>query len=47
MFRKRCHMCNKKTLRDTRRKYIDDRGKKITVCLQCAEYAERRAYRKA
>ena len=39
MFKKRCNICNKKTSKDSRRKYTDDRGKKIIVCLQCAEYA--------
>ena len=39
-----CYFCHKPT-RD-KRYYRDDKGNKIAVCIKCAEYAERRAYRK-
>lgn len=39
-------MCNKKVLKKTMQKYVDDYQKKIYVCSLCIEYAERRAFRK-
>jgi len=47
MFRRRCFMCRRKTKRVERRYYYNDQGKRIIACLLCAEYAERRAYRRA
>ncbi|MEI3605690.1 hypothetical protein SPD48_08295 [Pseudogracilibacillus sp. SE30717A] len=47
MFKKKCNFCKKKTTKKSRRNNLDDQGKQVIVCLQCAEYAERRAYRKA
>jgi len=47
MFRRKCTLCQRKTSWSERRYYYDMRGKKIIICLLCAEYAERRAYRRA
>jgi len=40
----KCYFCNKPT--QDKRYYLDKEGNKIAVCGLCAEYAERRAYRK-
>jgi hypothetical protein len=43
LFGSRCVFC-KRRVRPLR-KYVDDQGKIIKVCVPCSEYAERRAYR--
>jgi hypothetical protein len=42
LFGGKCLFC-KRRVRPLR-KYIDDRGKVIKVCVPCSEYAERRAF---
>lgn len=39
----KCIICKRKV--KPLRKYIDDKGRVIKVCIPCSEYAERRAYR--
>lgn len=44
LFKSTCSFCKKKKSNLT--SYKDDHGVKIKVCLQCKEYAERRAFRR-
>jgi ribosome-binding protein aMBF1 (putative translation factor) len=41
---KKCALCGKKP--QNPRKYFNDKGVPVLVCLKCSEYAERRAYRR-
>lgn len=42
LFDKKCAICKRKS--KPLRKYVDDQGKQIKVCIPCSEYAERRAF---
>ena len=42
-FNKKCTICKRKV--SPLRKYVDDKGTTLQVCLPCSEYAERRAYK--
>lgn len=42
-FSKKCVICKRKI--KPLRKYVDDKGNTINVCIPCSEYAERRAYK--
>jgi hypothetical protein len=44
MFKNKCVICNRKV--SPLRKYINDKGEEVKVCIPCSEYAERRAFRK-
>ena len=44
LFNKPCAICKRKI--KIKRMYRDDKGKIIKVCIDCSEYAERRAYKK-
>lgn len=39
----KCAICKRKI--KPLRKYVDDKGNTIKVCIPCSEYAERRAYK--
>ncbi len=43
LFHNKCEICKRKL--KPLRKYVNDKGKTIKVCIPCSEYAERRAYR--
>jgi ribosome-binding protein aMBF1 (putative translation factor) len=43
MFSNRCEICKRKV--KPLRKYYNEKGTGIKLCLSCSEYAERRAYR--
>ena len=44
IFKSKCHICKRKV--SPLRKYINDRGEIVKVCIPCSEYAERRAFQK-
>lgn len=41
---KKCALCGKKPYEP--KKYLDDQGNPVLVCLKCSDYAERRAFRR-
>ena len=43
LFTKKCEMCKRRTA--PLRKYKNDHGKTVKICIQCSKYAERRAYK--
>jgi ribosome-binding protein aMBF1 (putative translation factor) len=43
IFSNKCEICKRKTT--PLRKYYNEKGKVIKLCLPCSQYAERRAYR--
>ncbi|ETI66259.1 hypothetical protein BAVI_23548 [Neobacillus vireti LMG 21834] len=44
LFENKCNMCKRKI--KPLRKYKNDKGKTIKICLDCSVYAERRAFKK-
>jgi len=44
IFKSKCSICKRKV--SPLRKYMNDKGQTVKVCIPCSEYAERRAYRK-
>lgn len=44
LFKNKCYICKRKI--NPLRRYLNDKGERVKVCITCSEYAERRAFRK-